>query len=331
MQKKKVVCHGAGVCLELMLQHFDYDKMEFVAILDQSASHDSQYNHPLLPYPVSVIKPDAIAGLEYDYVIICSFFSSADMLKDLLTLGVSGEKCLFAEPMDILRKNDEKLNSMFSSQSLFLRFTVKDTIEGTPKLLSNFTAKAANDYVRVAALDLLAKQIKNRNITGDMAEVGVWRGYFSALFNELFPERRLYLFDTFEGFANEDLQKDGLPDDWSAHKWFSDTSAEIVLSNMPHPEKCVIRKGYFPETVAGLSDDIRFALVNLDADVYDPIYAGLNWFYPRMTKGGCILIHDYENGGCPGVRKAVDQFCSEHGLYVVPLPDYAGTVILVKY
>ena len=37
-----------------------------------------------------------------------------------------------------------------------------------------------------------------------MAELGVYRGEFAKEINKVFPDRTLYLFDTFEGFAEQD-------------------------------------------------------------------------------------------------------------------------------
>ena len=39
----------------------------------------------------------------------------------------------------------------------------------------------------------------------------------------------------------------------------------------------------------------QYALVHLDADLYSPQFSGLQYFYPRMTPGGVIIIHDCNN------------------------------------
>ena len=59
--------------------------------------------------------------------------------------------------------------------------------------------------VRLAALRLIADQIRERNAAGQTAELGVYQGAFAAEIGRLFPDRRLYLFDTFEGFDEQDL------------------------------------------------------------------------------------------------------------------------------
>ena len=109
---------------------------------------------------------------------------------------------------------------------------------------------------------------------------------------------------------------------------FADTSVDLVLSKLTAPEKAVIRKGYFPETAEGL--DAKFAFVSLDADLYEPTYNGLEWFYPRMASGGVLLLHDYESARFSGVRAAVDAYEQTYGpLLLLPVGDLHGSVMVI--
>ncbi|WP_118949888.1 TylF/MycF/NovP-related O-methyltransferase [Taibaiella helva] len=184
------------------------------------------------------------------------------------------------------------------------------------------------DYIRLSTLELISNEIKERKVPGSIAEVGVFKGKFARYLNAYFPDRALYLFDTFEGFDNRDKKKE-LGESYStANQDFSETSVQQVLAIMPHPGKCIIKKGYFPET----ADDVRdtFAFVSLDTDLYDPIYNGLVYFYPRLNAGGYIMVHDFNNEGYKGVRDAVVRFCAEQQIGYTPLPDKAGSVVIVK-
>jgi O-methyltransferase len=136
------------------------------------------------------------------------------------------------------------------------------------------------------------------------------------------------LFDTFAGFDERDVSVEKKQNFSSGSQNFSDTSVESVLKQMPFPENCIPLKGFFPQTAQGIED--RFVFVSLDADLYDPIYAGLRFFYPRLEKGGYIFIHDFNNDGYKGARKAVEQFCSEENIGFVPLPDSGGSAIISK-
>jgi O-methyltransferase len=182
---------------------------------------------------------------------------------------------------------------------------------------------------RFSATRLIAKEINRKNISGAVAELGVYQGEFAALINELFPERKLYLFDTFEGFDTRDIETEieGALS-YATKGDFQDTSIDLVRSKLSFPERAIFKKGYFPESAEGLCDN--YAFVSIDADLYNPVYEGLNYFYPRMNQGGYILIHDYNNLQFKGAGKAVAQYCSENNLFVVPLSDIHGSAVIVK-
>jgi len=96
---------------------------------------------------------------------------------------------------------------------------------------------------------------------------------------------------------------------------------------MPHPERCVVHKGYFPDTAKEI--DCRFCFVNLDLDLYLPIYHGLRLFQRKMTTDGIILVHDYYLSGYKGARAAVERFLSECGgsIRKFPIGDDASVML----
>ena len=176
---------------------------------------------------------------------------------------------------------------------------------------------------RIVALRKCVAMMKERGVSGDMAEVGVYRGDFSKLFNRYFPERKLYLFDTFAGFdAKRDQVNDCDVDN------FKDTSVDVVLQKMVRPENCIIRQGYFPDTAVGI--DGTFSLVSLDCDLYNPILAGLEFFYPRLAKGGYIFVHDFGSYHYREVKKAVYEYCAVHDAAIFPIADRCSSVIVSK-
>jgi O-methyltransferase len=184
------------------------------------------------------------------------------------------------------------------------------------------------DYVRIATLELISHEINTKHIKGNVAELGVYKGKFAKHINQYFFDRTLYLFDTFEGFDRRDTEKELAENYSGGDQDFSNTSVEQVLQLMPYKNMCKPIKGFFPESATGVDD--TFAFVSLDADLYDPIYSGLNFFYPKLSKGGYILIHDFNNDYYKGARKAVEQFCNEQKIGFVPLPDSGGSAIICK-
>ena len=185
------------------------------------------------------------------------------------------------------------------------------------------------DYVRVATLELVASEINSSGVSGAVAELGVYRGGFAKYVNQVFSARTFFLFDTFEGFDERDREKGHKAGVAEAHQDFTNTSAEAVLHLMPFRHRCVVRKGYFPDSFAGLEKE-NFAFVSIDADLYEPILRGLELFYPRLAPGGCIMVHDYNNKNYPGCRKAVLEYCMANNISTVPVPDIGGTIVIRK-
>jgi O-methyltransferase len=100
------------------------------------------------------------------------------------------------------------------------------------------------DYVRISTLELLAYEIRSNNVLGSLAEVGVYRGDFAKYINLLFPDRKLYLFDTFEGFPEVYSKIDREKGFSRGDQDWSGTSVEIVLRKMPYPNNVIIKKRY---------------------------------------------------------------------------------------
>ena len=110
----------------------------------------------------------------------------------------------------------------------------------------------------------------------------MFRGEFAQYINYAFPDRKCYLFDTFEGFnANEALSeiKRGNCTDAFVEA-YKNTNVGVVLERMEYIENVVIKQGFFPESLDGL--DEQFAFVSLDVDFEESIYEGLKYFYPRL-------------------------------------------------
>ncbi len=168
------------------------------------------------------------------------------------------------------------------------------------------------------------------SVPGAVAELGVYRGDFSLVLRRQFSGRTLYLFDTFDGFNADDVRTEKTENFSQADPAdFADTSAEYVLGRFDDTSDIVLKKGYFPGTAAGLENE-TFAFVSLDADLYAPTLAGLEFFYPRLSHGGAILLHDYGSRRFSGVFEAVSDYEKNHGrLMLVPLCDLHKSCIIL--
>jgi O-methyltransferase len=227
------------------------------------------------------------------------------------------------EKMPLKRTALSLFQKLLMSSGFFLTSTMRHQYR---KLTINITDRA--DFVRLSSLELAAREIYLNKIPGNVAEVGVYKGDFACKINEAFPDRKLYLFDTFEGFNAEDETHDRQAGFCEHDEDFSGTSVDLVLGKMKRRENCVVRRGRFPATAEGLED--KFAFVSLDADLFLPTDAGLRWFYPRLEQGGFLFVHDFSGPGYKGIREAVTKFCGEIGRGYFPLCDAGGSAVLCK-
>lgn len=180
---------------------------------------------------------------------------------------------------------------------------------------------------RVLFLEDFARLVYKRGMKGAVAEAGVYRGDYSKEINRCFPDRKLFLFDTFEGFVESDISEEK-KDSHVEADYLKETSEELVLEKMPIKENCIIRKGFFPETTKNI--DETFVYVSLDMDLYKPTLEGLRYFYPRMERGGIIAIHDFFSDAYPNIEAAVYEYEEEIGqkLSLSPVGDDISIAII---
>lgn len=235
-------------------------------------------------YNTRFIAPEEICRFEFDYVLIAtySFEAIGDIYRQLLQMNIPASKI----------------------KSIALEWEYFDTCMDQ----------------RMFWIQDFANFVYERKMGGQVAECGVFRGDSAKYINKFFPDKKLYLFDTFEGFNESDIEYEiGLKNSnynegkFSNKDLFICTNLELLMQKMIYPDNIEIHKGYFPETTEGVDD--TFVFVNLDMDLYLPMLAGLRFFWDKMVVGGCILLHDYFHPSLPGVKKAVLDFEKERNVY----------------
>ena len=186
------------------------------------------------------------------------------------------------------------------------------------------------DCTRRDMLVLLLRTVIERDIKGDLAEVGVYKGNTARLIHHYLPERQLHLFDTFEGFTERSVTAEKENTSFSTKgKKFSDTSLEGVKRFVSQQNDNVhYYKGYFPDSIPPGFGASTFSFVSLDADLFEPTLEGLKFFYPRMSVNGLLVVHDYN--AWIGARKAVDQFFLDKAEMPVPMPDKSGSALIIR-
>ncbi len=148
-------------------------------------------------------------------------------------------------------------------------------------------------------------------VKGDYAEVGVFKGATAKAISESKKNKHLHLFDTFEGLPKTRKKLDRR---YKTNMFKS--NYDRVKSKLSVYKNVHIYKGLFPET-AGPVVDKKFSFVHLDVDLYESTRDSLEFFYPRMSKGGILISHDYH---ADGVKKAFTDFFKDKKEHVIQLP-----------
>lgn len=331
----KIFMWGAGFAARELLES-ELKNVEITAFIDKNKKKIANY---------PVYLPEEAVGLEYDAIIVATAFAK-EICEQAIKLGYDLTKFIFVycnycfEDLNINYKLAEQIFSkkyvdVIKNRYHVIRGMVLD--ENQPSEFFGGGQKRhedmyANDYNRIRTFELVVEEIRAKNVHGAVAELGVFKGEFAKYINTAFSQRTCYLFDTFEGFrvseAIEEKQAGNCGDAFIER--FKDTNESAVLQKMPFPEKIICKKGLFPESLGGLED--TFAFVSLDVDFEQAIYDGIDYFYPRLNKGGYIFIHDYNSATLKGVKKAVYRYEKEHDLILakVPIPDLDGTLVITK-
>lgn len=334
----KLIIWGAGKRTNDLLRDGFFSNHTIVNIVDSYKSG--------VIFEYEIMKPESIEKIQYDYLVIM-VEKFEPILVQAIESGIPLSKILitdyvnvypFADKWSVLCGLEPKfLDDRFTyTRWQKIRMNEKDYIDKN-RLLGNVPYESKEymeDYLRYRTFEYVADELMENNVTGALAEFGVFRGLFSSLISKKLPDREIYLFDTFEGFDPAEAEKELL--EGNCNKEFleshKNTSVERMLFNMPDKSKCKVIRGFFPQSITQEAANTLFSFVSIDVDFEDSIYEGLKFFYPRLNKGGVIFVHDYNSAYLKGVKRAVLKYEQEigHRLYRIPIADRAGTLIITK-
>lgn len=220
---------------------------------------------------------------------------------------------------------------MIGSQAAYNEIYKELVDMGVPPAKINADYFRIQVQARIVFLEDFAKLCADKGIVGDVAEAGVYRGEFAKEINRIFPDSECRLFDTFEGFVQEDIDKESKNLVATAGH-LDTTSVDLVMSKMPHKEKVHVYKGHFPDTAISEGISSRFCFVNLDMDLYQPTKDGIRFFYPLMNGGGVILIHDYFSDDFLDVVRAIKDYEEEENICLAKTPIGDGmSIAIIKH
>ena len=177
---------------------------------------------------------------------------------------------------------------------------------------------------RMYALYKSVEYLIKAGIPGDFIECGVWKGGSTMLIARTLldlkvSDRKIYLYDTFEGMTqpkdcdyrieNNERAKDLLQQEQvKCYASLAEVEENMASTKYPRENLCFV-KGKVEETIPKTTPS-KIALLRLDTDWYESTKHELEHLFPLLSKNGVLIIDDY--GYWAGSKKAVDEYFSNN-------------------
>lgn len=330
--KEKILIFGTGSVSEYIYSKLDIEKVCILGFVRSTVLCDESF------HGLPVFSTNKLNQIDFDFILIGSGYVNK-IKGDLINSNIHEEKIVsfifddsecFNDIKDVIsthlnvKYNRDKLNSWLKNNEnvplIYPSVLWKDDIS---------IKHIEKDFVREQTVKLISDQICSKSIPGEVAELGVFRGDFTVVINSCFPKKKLYLYDTFEGFSQTDLSIDSTVDNKIGEACkFKDTSVELVLNRLNHSSDIIVKKGYFPDSFSESNE--KFCFVSVDLNLYKPVYDALEKFYPLLSEGGYILVSDYYAPFYSGTKDAVDEFCKKFHKTLIPVSDFYGSALIIK-
>ena len=164
-------------------------------------------------------------------------------------------------------------------------------------------------------------------IPGAIVECGVFKGSSLsrfAMFRELFGNpysKKIIAFDIFGKFPTTQFSQDKK----FRNKFIEEAGDESiskqqmfqVLKHKGIEKHIELVEGDITRTVPKYLEEhpeLRISILNLDTDIYEPAVTILEQLYPRISKGGILILDDY--GTFPGETKAIEDYFKQKNIEI---------------
>jgi hypothetical protein len=174
---------------------------------------------------------------------------------------------------------------------------------------------------RLDHLQECVERVLADGVPGDLIEAGVWRGGTAIFMRALLAahgvtDRTVWLADSFAGLPAPDTARYPADRGLDLHTY---PELAVPLEHVTRAfdryglrdEQVRFLEGWFEETLPTLRGH-RWALVRIDADLYQSTTEALENLYPSLEPGGFLIVDDY--GVIEPCRRAVDEFRAGAGV-----------------
>ena len=197
---------------------------------------------------------------------------------------------------------------------------------------------------RLFALIQAVRHVCAASVPGDIVECGVWRGGSMMAVARTLLEcgdatRNLYLFDTFDGMSaptGKDVAIDGQSADALLESQDKgDPNSVWCYASLDDVRTGVLGTGYDAAHIHFVKGKVEdsipacspksIAILRLDTDWYESTRHEMNHLFPRLVRGGVLIVDDY--GHWAGCRQAIDEYLREQKIsMLLNRIDYTGRI-----
>lgn len=260
-----------------------------------------------------------------------------NLLKKTLTdyhrLDMEEFKPLHVKKDSLKQKALGALNSLLRSKN----YTICKVIHHNPenRLVGKDWPVHADTMIgikRLENLEFCINEILKDNIPGDLIETGVWRGgaviFMKAMLtSHHVHDRVVWVADSFEGLPKPNAEKYAAD---KGDRHYQSTELAISLETVKNNFKkydllddhVKFLKGWFKDTLPTAPIE-KLSLIRLDGDMYESTMDGLVNLYPKLSKGGFVIVDDW--GAVKGCQQAVIDYREKNNIKETIIPiDWAG-------
>lgn len=172
---------------------------------------------------------------------------------------------------------------------------------------------------RMDNLQYCVETVLEQGVPGDLVETGVWRGGACIFMRAILAayeitDRTVYVADSFEGLPPPDPSYPADEGDLHHERAQLEISLETVKENFRRYDlldnQVVFLKGWFSDTLPSAPMK-EISVLRLDGDMYGSTMDGLNNLYPKLSKGGFLIVDDYN---LPNCRAAIRDYRETHNI-----------------
>jgi len=177
----------------------------------------------------------------------------------------------------------------------------------------------SNLAFRLSVIDLLRSTL---DVPGHVVEFGSWKGSNVLLMAKILKifdpmgSKLVHCFESFEGLKTfSENDKNAKSETQGKYQGSYEELVEVI-SLYEMKNDVVIHKGNIQDTLPKIlenDESLSFSCVYCDTDLYEPTKLILNLIHPRLSKGGIIVLDEWNYNNFPGETIATSDFLKEYG------------------